>query len=281
MPPELASQTLAFLFTDIEGSTRIWEQYHQPMKDALERHDAILREAVESSNGQVVKSTGDGLMAVFGSAADGVSACLKAQHGLACAPWGETGTLRVRMGLHAGEAARRNGDYYGPTLNRTARIMSAGHGGQVLLSAAAAALVMDQLPEGSTLRDLGEHRLKDLGRPERVFQLAHPDLPASFPPLMTLSRRTSEFPGEPSAFVGRAAELKKIRERLEDESVRLLTLTGPGGIGKTRLALRAAADQVDRFEDGAVFVDLSAARDSASMLAAIARRLGLHEPRDA
>jgi predicted ATPase/class 3 adenylate cyclase len=280
MPPELASQTLAFLFTDIEGSTRLWEQHRQPMKEALERHDAILREAVESSNGQVVKSTGDGLMAVFGSAADGVTACLKAQDGLARAPWGETGALRVRMALHAGEAARRNGDYYGPTLNRTARVMSAGHGGQVLLSAAAAALVMDQLPKGSTLRDLGEQRLKDLGRPERVFQLVHPDLPASFPPLVTLSHRTSELPDQPSVFVGRAAELKEIGERLGDESVRLLTLTGPGGIGKTRLALRAAADQVDRFEDGALFVDLSAARDSDSVLAAIARTIGLSETPD-
>jgi predicted ATPase/class 3 adenylate cyclase len=277
---ELASQTLAFLFTDIEGSTRLWEQYREPMKVALERHDAILREAVESSNGQVVKKTGDGFMVVFASAADGVSACLKAQHDLASAPWGETGALRVRMALHVGEAAKRNGDYYGPTLNRTSRVMSAGHGGQVLLSAAAAALVVDQLPEGSTLRDLGEHRLKDLGHPERVFQLVHPDLPATFPPLVTLSRRTSELPGEPSAFVGRAAELQKIRERLQDESVRLLTLTGPGGIGKTRLALRAAADQADRFEDGAVFVDLSDARDSASMLAAIARPLGLSDIRD-
>src|SRR6266581_5612508 len=202
---EPASQTLAFLFTDIEGSTRLWEQHRQRMKDALERHDAILREAVESSNGQVVKSTGDGMMAVFGSAADGVRACLKAQHDLARAPWSETGALRVRMALHVGEAARRNGDYYGPTLNRTARIMSAGHGGQVLLSAAAAALVMDELPEGSTLRDLGEQRLKDLGRPERVFQLVHPDLPASFPPLVTLSGRKSELPDQPSAFVGRAA----------------------------------------------------------------------------
>jgi predicted ATPase/class 3 adenylate cyclase len=280
MPPELASQTLAFLFTDIEGSTLLWEKYRRPMNDALERHDAILREAVESSNGQVVKSTGDGLMAVFGSAADGVNACLKAQHDLACAPWGETGALRVRMGLHVGEAAKRNGDYYGPTLNRTARVMSAGHGGQVLLSAAAAALLMDELPEGSTLRDLGEHRLKDLGRPERVFQLVHPALPVSFPPLVTLSRRTSELPDQPSGFVGRAAELKEIGELLEDESVRLVTLTGPGGIGKTRLALRAAGDEVDRFEDGVLFVDLSAARDSASVLAAVARTIGLSETPD-
>ncbi|TMJ92899.1 MAG: hypothetical protein E6G67_13960 [Actinobacteria bacterium] len=184
------------------------------------------------------------------------------------------------MGLHVGEAARRNGDYYGPTLNRAARIMSAGHGGQVLLSAAAAALVVDELPQGSTLRDLGEHRLKDLGRTERVFQLVHADLLVSFPPLVTLSRRAHQVPDQPSSFVGRAAELKEIGERLEDESVRLLTLTGPGGIGKTRLALRAAADQVDRFEDGVLFVDLSTIRDSESVLAAIARTIGLSDTPD-
>src|SRR5207248_5371238 len=132
-------------------------------------------------------------------------------------------------GLHVGEAAAREGDYFGPTLNRAARIMSAGHGGQVLLSAAAAALVIDGLPNGSTLRDLGEYQLKGLGRPERVFQLVHPDLEPSFPPLATRSRRPSPLPEQPSAFVGRETELKVLRERLEDESVRLLTLTGPGG----------------------------------------------------
>ncbi len=280
MFPEPAAQTLAFLFTDIEGSTRLWEQYNEPMRDALERHDTILRAAVESANGLVVKTTGDGFMAVFSSAVDGVNACVRAQHGLGRAPWGETGALRVRMGLHAGEAAKRNGDYYGPTLNRTARIMSAGHGGQVLLSAAAAALVMDRLPEGTGLRDLGEHRLKDLAHSERVFQLVHPQLQASFPPLMTLSRRPTQLPDQPSAFVGRAVELKELAELLEDESVRLLTLTGPGGIGKTRLALRAAADEVERFEDGALFVDLSAVQDSESVLPAIARALGLSDTRD-
>jgi predicted ATPase/class 3 adenylate cyclase len=280
MPPQPTSQTLAFLFTDIEGSTRLWELYHQSMKEALERHDAILREGVERSNGQVVKSMGDGLVAVFGSVADGVTACLKVQHDLASARWGETGALRVRMALHVGEAAKRNGDYYGPTLNRAARIISAGHGGQVLLSAAAAARVLDELPERSALRDLGEHRLKDLGHPERVFQLVHPDLPVNFPPLASLSRRPTDLPDPPSTFVGRAAELHEIGGRLEDESVRLLTLIGPGGIGKTRLALRAAADKVDRFDDGTFFVDLSATRDGVSVLAAIARTIGLSDTRD-
>jgi predicted ATPase/class 3 adenylate cyclase len=280
MPTEVASQTLAFLFTDLEGSTELWELRRQFMNEALERHDAILRDAVETSNGQVVKTTGDGLMAVFASPADGVNACLKAQRGLAHEAWGETGPLRVRMGLHAGEAAAREGDYFGPTLNRAARIMSAGHGGQVLLSAAAAALVVDELPGGSTLRDLGEHQLKGLGRAERVFQLVHPDLETSFPPLATLSRPRSELPEQPSAFIGRNAELEEICALLEDESVRLLTLTGPGGIGKTRLALRAAAGEIDRFEDGAVFVDLSTVRDSGAVLGAIARAIGFSDTAD-
>ncbi len=280
MGPEVASQTLTFLFTDLEGSTKLWEQHRGSMREALERHDTILRDAVESSNGQVVKTTGDGLMAVFPSPADGVSACIEAQQGLAREAWDRTGPLRVRMGLHAGEAARREGDYFGPTLNRAARIMSAGHGGQVLLSAAAAALVIDELPSGSKLRDLGEYQLKGLGRQERVFQLVHPDLEASFPPLATVSRRPSELPEQPSAFIGRDAELKVIRERLEDEAVRLLTLTGPGGIGKTRLALRAAADEIDRFEDGVFFVDLATVRGSGSVLGAIAQGIGLGDTRD-
>jgi predicted ATPase/class 3 adenylate cyclase len=280
MSAEVVSRTLTFMFTDLEGSSQLWERHRQSMTDALECHDAILRDAVESSNGHVVKTTGDGLMAVFASPADGLHACLKAQHALAHQAWGETGPLRVRMGIHSGEAATREGDYFGPTLNRAARIMSAGHGGQVLLSAAAAALVVDELPAGCALRDLGEHQLKGLGRAERVFQLLHPDLEASFPPLATLSRPRAELPEQPSAFVGRDAELEEIRERVEDESVRLLTLTGPGGIGKTRLALRAAADEIDRFEDGVFFVDLSSVRDSGAVLGAIAHAIGVSDTRD-
>jgi predicted ATPase/class 3 adenylate cyclase len=280
MRAEAPSQTLTFLFTDVEGSTRLWEEHRQSMKGALERHDAILHDAVESSNGQVVKTMGDGFMAVFTSALDGIRACLKAQQALARESWDETGALRVRMALHAGEAATREGDYFGPTLNRTARIMSAGHGGQVLLSAAAAALVMDGLRDGATLRDLGEHQLKDLGRAERVFQLVHPDLPDSFPPLVTPSRRASRLPDQPSAFIGREAELKEIAKRLKDSSVRLLTLTGPGGIGKTRLALCAGSQATDRFEDGLFFVDLSAIHDSGSVPGAIARAIGLTDTRE-
>jgi predicted ATPase/class 3 adenylate cyclase len=275
--PEPASGTLIFLFTDVEGSTRLWEQFPQAMKAALERHDSILQAAVAVSNGQVVKTTGDGMMAVFTSAAAAARTCLVAQRDLAAGPWGATGPLRVRMGLHAGEAAIRSSDYFGPAVNRTARIMAVGHGGQVLLSASAAGLAADRLPEGAELRDLGTHRLKDLGRPEQLFQLVHPDLADAFPPLATLDRRPNNLPTQTSTFVGRDAELEEIDMSLGDEAVRLLTLTGPGGTGKTRLALRAAADQVDRFEDGVFFVDLSALRATEDVPAAIARAVGLSE----
>jgi class 3 adenylate cyclase len=167
-----------FLFTDLEGSTQRWQQHPEAMKIALARHDALLRSAVESFNGQVVKTTGDGLHAVFASSLDGLNACLKAQFSLQDEPWGETGPLKVRMGLHAGEAQQRGGDYYGTAVNRAARLMAAAHGGQVLLSAAVAGVVADHLPAQVTLRDLGEHRLKDLERAEHVFLLLHPQLPA-------------------------------------------------------------------------------------------------------
>jgi predicted ATPase/class 3 adenylate cyclase len=270
-----ATRTLTFLFTDIEGSTGLWERFPRAMRSSLEHHDAILRDAVESAAGEVVKTMGDGLMAVFGSAGDGVRACLRAQLALANEPWNEAGPLRVRMGLHAGEAAGSGSDYHGTAVNRAARIMAAGHGGQVLLSGTTAALVMDELPEGSALLDLGEHHLKGLGRPERIFQLVHPRLSASFPPLATIHDRTGDLPLEPSAFVGREAELEQIEGYLQDDAVRLLTLLGPGGIGKTRLALRAAADLSDLFDDGVSFVDLQAARGTASVLVAIARSVGL------
>jgi predicted ATPase/class 3 adenylate cyclase len=277
MHPEPAPRTLTFLFTDLKGSTQLWERFPDAMKPALARHDAILRAAVEGSNGQVVKTTGDGLMAIFPSVAAALNSCVTAQRKLMQEPWGAPGTLRVRMGLHSGEAETRVGDYFGPTVNRAARIMAVGHGGQVLLSAATAALVMDRLPDGATLRDLGEHRLKDLGRPEHMFQLVHPDLVGDFPPLATLNYRPNNLPVQASTFVGRDAELEEIRERLEDEAVRLLTLTGPGGTGKTRLALQVAAEVIDRFDDGAFFVDLSAVRDTQSALAGIARTVDVSE----
>jgi predicted ATPase/class 3 adenylate cyclase len=277
MIPDQASATLTFLFTDLEGSTRLWERFPQTMKGALERHDSILQTAVTAAGGQVVKTTGDGLMAVFGSAAEAVRACLDAQRALKEEPWPETGVLRVRMGVNSGEAQPRGDDYFGPAVIRGARIMAVGHGGQVLLSGASAALVANQLPDGATLVDLGAHRLKDLGRPEELFQLVHPALPDDFPPLATPDRRPNNLPTQASTFIGRDTELREIRDRIERESVRLLTLTGPGGTGKTRLALRVAADEIDRFDHGVFFIDLSAISETQAVLASIARTIGLTE----
>src|SRR4051794_7253715 len=268
--------TLAFLFTDIAGSTRLWERQPTAMTNALQRHDAILIDAIRSAAGRVVKTTGDGMMAVFATAADAVDAAITAQHALTQTEWGETGPLHVRMGINAGDAERRGDDYFGPTINRTARLMGVGHGGQVLLSAAAAALCAERLPAGATLRDLGEYRLRDLGRPERVFQLVHPDLETAFPPLTTFDTVAS-LPVPTTAFVGRRAELEAVERRLEDPAIRLLTLTGPGGTGKTSLGIRAAAGQMDRFRDGVSFVDLSGARDADALLVALGRAVGVGE----
>ncbi|HEY6057588.1 MAG TPA: adenylate/guanylate cyclase domain-containing protein, partial [Candidatus Limnocylindrales bacterium] len=274
VPP---SGTITFLFTDIEGSTRLWEQFPDHMKGALERHDAILRGAIEAAGGDVVKTTGDGMMAVFVRAADAVAASVAAQRRLASEPWADTGPLRDRMGLHAGEAEQRAGDFFGPAVNRTARIMAAGHGGQILLSASAVELAREALPAGASLLDLGEHRLKDLGRAERVFQLVHPDLGSNFPPLATLRPPGATLPAAVGDLVGRRVELAAIEARLEDASVRLVTLTGPGGTGKTTLAIRVARDLASRFTDGACFVDVSGARDTEAVLVAIGRAVGLEE----
>jgi predicted ATPase/class 3 adenylate cyclase len=269
-----SGRMLAFMFTDVEGSTRTWERSPAEMRTALTRHDAILRSAVEGAGGRIVKTMGDGVMAVFGSAHDGVVASLDAQRAILGEPWPDAAPIRVRMGLHVGEASGNGDDFHGPAVNRTARIMAAGHGGQVLLSSTTTALVLDRLPAGASLRDLGEHQLKDLARPERVYQLVHPDLPAVFEPLVTVDERRGSLPAEPSAFVGREEERFAMTARLTDPHVRLVTLIGPGGIGKTRLAIRVARDLDGRFASGAAFVDLSEARDTSSVVTAIARDLG-------
>ena len=180
------------------------------MKTVLARHDELVRAAVESCQGQVVKSTGDGFHAVFASAQDGLSACIQAQLSLLEESWEETGPLRVRMGLHIGEAQERGGDYYGTPVNRAARLMSAANGGQVLLSAAVTEIISDQLPKDISLLDLGEHRLKDLQRAEHIYQLVHPDLPSEFPLIASLNRLPNNLPSQPSVFVGRQVELGKI-----------------------------------------------------------------------
>jgi predicted ATPase/class 3 adenylate cyclase len=263
----------AFLFTDIEASTRLWEEHPDEMATALASHDAILAGAIAESRGTVLKTTGDGVIAVFDSAADTVGAAIHAQKRLRDQEWGSTGPLRVRMGVHAGETSSRDGDYFGPTMNRTARIMAAGHGGQVLLSAAAAGLADGQLPPGAGLRNLGVHRLKDLTLPEHLYQLVHDDLDSEFPAPITLDSRPHNLPQQTTEFLGRRNELAAIQVMLESPNTRLLTIAGPGGAGKTRLGLQVAAEQLDRFRDGVFFVDLSAERNPDAAFEAVVRAL--------
>ncbi|MGC3988563.1 MAG: adenylate/guanylate cyclase domain-containing protein [Chthoniobacteraceae bacterium] len=178
--------TITFLFTDIEGSSRLWERFPVDMGRALARHDNILRGAIEGNSGFVFKTVGDAFCVAFDTAGHALRAASEAQQALFAEPWGETGPLRVRMALHTGEAEFRDGDYFGPSLNRVARVMSAGHGGQVLLTYSTVQLVRDDLPTKVSLRDLGERRLRDLSRPEHVFQLVIEGLPADFPSLRSL-----------------------------------------------------------------------------------------------
>jgi predicted ATPase/class 3 adenylate cyclase len=272
--------TLTFLFTDVEGSTSLWEKYPEAMSEALLRHDEILRTAIEAHDGHVFKTVGDAFHAAFPTAPKALSAALDAQRALHRAEWEETDSLRVRMALHTGAAEERAGDYFGPSLNRVARLLSAGHGAQVLMSLATEELVRDELPEGVGLRDLGERRLKDLFRPEHVFQITASGLPTEFAPLLTLDARLNNLPAQPSPLVGREREVAQVCERLRNPAVRLLTLTGPGGTGKTRLGLQAAADLMDEFEGGTFFVPLAPITDPTFVAPTIARALGLTETAD-
>jgi class 3 adenylate cyclase/predicted ATPase/Tfp pilus assembly protein PilF len=288
MPPTLPTNsrlptgTVTFLFTDIEGSTTLWEQHPDAMQAALARHDSVLRQAVESSNGCIIKSTGDGVYAVFAAATDALAACLAAQRCLQqpqdgaanTAPQG-TGvpmplSLRVRMGLHTGAAELRDGDYFGAVLNRAARIMSAAHGGQVLLSSATAELVRGHLPEDVTLREMGEHRLKGLLNPERLLQIVASDLRADFPRLASLTGHN--LPAERDAFVGRRESLAELARRLEG-GARLISVLGLGGTGKTRLVTRFGWSTLGDFPGGVWFCDLSEARNLDGVLHAVAQGL--------
>src|SRR5215203_1002510 len=275
----LPTGTVTFLFTDIEGSTKLWERSPQAMQRALARHDQILRDAVEQRGGYVFKTIGDAFCCAFRTAPDALETSLFAQRTLLSEEgWPEeTGPLRVRMALHAGSTEERDCDYFGPPVDRVARLLSAAHGAQVLLSLTAQELVRDQLPAGAAVMNLGEHRLKDLFRPERVFQLVAPGLPSEFPPLRTLESHPNNLPLQPTPLVGREREVEEISERLRSEQVHLLTLTGPGGTGKTRLALQAAADLLEQFEDGVFFVSLAAITDPELVLSTIAGSLGLKE----
>jgi predicted ATPase/class 3 adenylate cyclase/Tfp pilus assembly protein PilF len=270
--------TVTFLFTDIEGSTRLWEQDSSAMQVALARHDEVLRSAIESNGGHVFKTVGDAFCCAFPTAPDALKAGLEAQRGLLSCGWDQTGPLRVRMALHTGAAEERDGDYFGPPVNRVARLLSAAHGGQVLLSLPTQELVRDQLPAGTSLMDLGDRRLKDLFRPERIFQLLAPGLPSEFPPLRTLEAYRNNLPLQPTPLIGREKEVSEVCNLLRrGEETRLLTLTGPGGTGKTRLALQAAADLLEDFSDGTFFVPLATLTEAELFSSAVAETLGVRE----
>ncbi len=269
--------TVTFLFTDIEGSTRLWEQHPDAMRAALARHDALLCQSIEGRGGYVFKTIGDAFCAAFPAAHQALEAALAAQIALAAEPWDLPAPVKVRMALHTGAAEERGGDYFGPPLNRVARLMATGHGGQTLLSGAAQASVQDALPAAVTLLDLGSHRLKDLGRPEQVFQLCHPALPADFPPIRSLDnvRLPNNLPQQATSFIGRGKQVAEIKDALG--KTRLLTLTGAGGNGKTRLALQVAADLLDGTGDGVWLVELAALPDPALVPQAVAAVLGIKE----
>jgi predicted ATPase/class 3 adenylate cyclase len=273
---ELPSGTVTFLFTDLVGSSRLWEEHPEAMKGALARHDGILRDAVEGHGGQVVKTTGDGVHAAFGRAEDAVAAAVEAQRALDAERWTDTGPLRVRMGLHTGTAEQREGDYFGPAVNRAARLMSAAHPGQVLCSQVTADLVRDSLPASVGLVELGPHQLQDLSRPEVVAQLTHPDLVAEFPPLRSLEPFPGNLPRQFTSFVGREGELAAIARGLADTPV--VTLTGVGGVGKTRLALEIAGAVLPNYRDGAWLCELDGVREADAVPDALLDGFGL-EPR--
>jgi predicted ATPase/class 3 adenylate cyclase len=275
--PALPRGTVTFLFTDIEASTSRWEHDPAAMRDDLARHDAILRRAIEGQSGAVFKTVGDAFYAVFPAAINALAAALMAQRNISAERWTGATPLRVRMALHTGEADVRDHDYFGPALARVARLLSVAHGGQILLTSSVEALAHDRLPAHVSLRDLGEHRLRDLSRRERIFQLVASGIPTDFPPIRTPNARPTNLTTPPTPLIGRDQEIQTARDRVTRDGVRLLTLTGPGGTGKTRLAMEIAADLADAFGDGVFFVPLEAVSDAEFVPAAMARALGVRE----
>ena len=269
--------TVTFLFTDIEGSTKLWQDQPDAMRSALARHDQLLRQIITDNGGHVFKTVGDAFCAAFTTAPQALLGALTAQLAFAAEPSETQTPLLVRMALHTGSAEERDGDYFGQPLNRVERLMAAGHGGQTLLSLATQELTRDALPESTTFLDLGEHRLKDLGRPETVFQLLHPSLPSEFPPLASLDNPNllNNLPQQVTSFIGREAQVAEVKALLG--KTRLLTLTGAGGSGKTRLSLQVAADLLDGGGDGVWLVELASLSDPTLVPQAVAGVLGVKE----
>ena len=274
---ELDTSVVTFLLTDVQGSTRLWERHPAQMNQAMARHHEIVANEVAAHGGSlpVDQGEGDARFAAFADATDAVACALAIQIAFVSEPWPEETPIRVRMGLHTGPALLRDGNYFGESVSRTARIRGLGHGGQTLMSQATATVSRRALPEHTTLTDMGLHRLKDLSQPEQIFQLSHVSLPDDFPPLATADPRRHNLPAPTSSFLGRDDELAYVAKLLE--AGRLVTVTGPGGCGKTRLATQVAADLIDTFQHGVWFVDLLAGRDDASLTSAIATALGVRE----
>jgi predicted ATPase/class 3 adenylate cyclase len=269
------SGVVAFLFSDIERSSQLWEQHPERMRETLARHDAIARAAVAENRGWVVKMLGDGVHAAFGDPLNAVNAAVDLQLALGDASATAGIALKVRCGLHVGVEERRDGDFFGRAVNRAARIMGLAHGGQVLVSGAIAALVEDRLPAGVALRDLGHVQMRDLASPEHVYQVMHPALRTEFPALRSLERTPNNLPQQVTSFIGRERDLAEIAQLFAKH--RLLTLQGFGGIGKTRLSLQVAADHMDEFPDGVWFVELAALNDARLVSQAAASVLGVKE----
>ncbi|MFY9883514.1 MAG: adenylate/guanylate cyclase domain-containing protein [Candidatus Cybelea sp.] len=277
-PNSRPSGTVTFLFSDIEGSVQRWERDRDAMAAALARHNELLRTGIEAHGGYVFKTMGDAFCAVFAAAPEATAAALHAQRALAAEDFSAVGGIRVRMALHAGYAEEHGGDYFGPALNRVARLVAVGYGGQILISAAAAELLRDSVPDGVDLRDLGAHRLRDLARPERIYQLRASDLLDEFPPLRSLEYLPNNLPAQLTSFVGRTGLLAEIAARLNEH--RLVTLVGTGGSGKTRCAIQTAAELLDRYADGVWMVELAPLSDPALVTMTIAQVLGVREVRN-
>jgi predicted ATPase/class 3 adenylate cyclase len=272
---ELPTGTVTFLFTDIESSTRLLQRLGGRYSLLLDEHAAIARRAIAEHGGVEVSTEGDSFFVAFRTPAEAVRAAAAIQRGLDTSDWPNGAVVRVRMGLHTGEATLGAIGYVGIDVNRAARIAAAAHGGQVLVSEATRALVEHALPEAISLRDLGQHRLKDIAHPEHLYDLVIDGLPADFPPPRSLDARPNNLPLQLTSFVGREREIAEVKRLLETN--RLLTLTGPGGTGKTRLALQVAADVLTDYRDGAFFVDLSSLTDPALVPSAVAGALEVAE----
>jgi predicted ATPase/class 3 adenylate cyclase len=272
---DLPQGIVTFLFTDVEGSTKLWEEAPDSMMEALQQHDAVIDTAAVANNGVLVRPRGEGdsRFVVFPDALDAIAAGVDMQRGLEKAEWATPEPIVVRMALHTGASDLQEGDYYGSAVNRAARLRAVAHGGQILISRATCELVRDHLPEGVKIRDLGEHNLKDLTRPEHVFQIDIDGLADTFPPLTSLSTVPDNLPVQLTDFVGREDELDQAKRIIIDS--RMLTILAPGGAGKTRLAIQAAADLATNYPDGAFFVDLAPVESSADIAQTTAESIGI------